>query len=118
VGVATLASQFACRPRDLYVALGPCIGACCFEVGAEVVGAVTAAMPAAEDTGVVVRVAGAKPRIDLRLFQRRQLEAAGVPPGNIDASADCTLCDASGRFYSYRKSGRQTGQLVGFVVRR
>jgi YfiH family protein len=116
-GVENLVSQFGCRPHDLYVALGPCIGACCFEVGPEVVGAFTAAMSAAAENGVVVRTASRKPHIDLRLFQMLQLEASGVPPENIDISTDCTFCDPGRRFYSFRKSGRRTGQLVGFVVR-
>jgi copper oxidase (laccase) domain-containing protein len=74
-------------------------------------------MPAVLENGVGVRAAGRKPHIDLRLFQRLQLEATGVLLENIDASTDCTLCDPGGRFYSFRKSGRRTGQLVGFVVR-
>lgn len=116
-GVETLAAQFGCRPRDLHTALGPCIGACCFEVGPEVVDAFIAAMPAALENGVVIRSEARKPRIDLRLFQRLQLEASGVPPENIDVGTDCTFCDPGRRFYSFRKSGRRTGQLVGFVVR-
>jgi copper oxidase (laccase) domain-containing protein len=46
-----------------------------------------------------------------------QLEAAGVPPESIDASTDCTFCDPRVRFFSFRRAGRATGQLVGFIVR-
>jgi YfiH family protein len=116
-GVETLLSQWGCRPEDLRVALGPCIGPCCFEVGSEVEGAFLVAMPAARDGGVVVGSLGRKTRIDLRAFQRLELEAAGVLPEHIDASTDCTLCDASGRFYSFRGAGRATGQSVGFIAR-
>ncbi len=116
-GVKALASQFGCRPRDLHAVLGPCIGPCCFEVGPEVVGAFSAVMPAALENGIVVRSGTRKPRIDLRLFQLLQLEASGVPSENIDVSTDCTFCDPGRRFYSFRKSGRRTGQMVGFVVR-
>jgi hypothetical protein len=115
-GVRHLVAQYGCRPSELYVALGPCIGACCFEVGPEVVAAFAAAMPAAE-SDVIVPVTGGKPHIDLRRYQRLELVAAGVPPGHIDASTDCTLCDPRDRFFSYRRSGRATGQLVGFIVR-
>jgi copper oxidase (laccase) domain-containing protein len=47
---------------------------------------------------------------------RLQFQAAGVLPEHIDASSDCTACDPAGRFFSFRHSGRLTGQLVGFIV--
>ena len=116
-GVEIMVAQFGCRPGDLHVALGPCIGSCCFEVGGEVEEAFAAAMPAAGPGGVLVRILGRKTRIDLRRFQRLELEAAGVRGEHIDASVDCTLCDAGRRFYSYRGAGRSTGQSVGFILR-
>jgi YfiH family protein len=116
-GVETMASELGCRPQELCVALGPCIGPCCFEVGDEVVDAFLAAMPAARNNGVIVPMVGHKSRIDLRCFHRSQLEAAGVLRENIDASTDCTLCDAHRRFYSFRGAGRATGQSVGFILR-
>jgi polyphenol oxidase len=116
-GVEAMAVQFGCRPADLRVALGPCIGPCCFEVGGEVEAAFVAAMPAAGQNGVLVRTRGRKTRIDLRRFQRLELEVAGVPHEHIDASDDCTLCDAGRRFYSFRGAGRCTGQSVGFILR-
>ena len=114
-GVEALISHFGCRPADLHVALGPCIGPCCFEVGGEVEEAFTAAM--ARESGVIVRASGRKPRIDLRAFQALQLVDAGVLRENIDATTDCTLCDPLGRFFSYRGAGRATGQSVGFIAR-
>jgi hypothetical protein len=116
-GVRHMQEQFGCAAADLRVALGPCIGACCYVVGEEVAAAFTAAMPAAAQSGVVLSAPGGKPRVDLRRFQRLQLEAASVLPEHIDASTDCTGCDPEGRFYSYRRAGRATGQMVGFIVR-
>jgi YfiH family protein len=115
-GVKALAEGFGCHPEDLRVALGPCIGPCCFDVGAEVVAAFETAWPGARAAGIVVETAGFQPRIDLRRCLRLQFQAAGVLPEHIDASADCTYCDPAGRFYSFRHSGRLTGQLVGFIV--
>jgi polyphenol oxidase len=115
-GVAALVENFGCRPEDLRVALGPCIGVCCFDVGAEVVAAFESAWPGARSAGIVVETQGFQPRIDMRRCLRLQFQAAGVLPESIDASADCTSCDPAGRFYSFRRSGRLTGQLAGFIV--
>jgi copper oxidase (laccase) domain-containing protein len=115
-GVRAMA-ELGCLPADLRVAIGPCIGPCCFEVGDEVVKAFAAAAPVASGE-IVRRSAGRKPRIDLRLCQSTQLAAAGVVPENIDVSSDCTFCDPADRFFSFRKHGQATGQLAGFVVRR
>ena len=115
-GVKALAEGFGCRPEDLRVALGPCIGPCCFDVGADVVAAFEAAWPGAHAAGIVVETSGFQPRIDLRQCLRLQFQAAGVLPEHIDASVDCTRCDPAGRFYSFRHCGRLTGQLVGFIV--
>jgi YfiH family protein len=116
-GLKSLQREFGCRAEELHVALGPCIGRCCFEVGPEVVEAFAKAMPNARDAGVIHVELGSKPHIDLRRFQRLQLEAAGVLPENIDVSDACTLCDPEGRFFSYRQAGRATGQSIGFIVR-
>jgi len=114
-GVRTMSAEFGCHLEDLRVAIGPCIGVCCFEVGPEVVDAFAAADPCARENGSIV-MGRRKEHIDLRRVQRLQLEAAGVPPANIDVSEDCTHCDRGGRFFSFRKAGRATGQMVGFIV--
>lgn len=116
-GVRHMADQFGCRSDELRVALGPCIGPCCFEVGPEVVAAFLAAMPAAAEHGVIWSPPGGRAHIDLRRYQHRELVAAGVSSESIDASTDCTLCDPGGRFFSFRRTGRATGQMVGFIVR-
>jgi copper oxidase (laccase) domain-containing protein len=115
-GVAALVANFGCRPLDLRAALGPCIAPCCFEVGPEVVADVESAWPGARAAGIVVQ-GGPRPHVDLRRLLRLQLQTAGLLPEHIDASEACTHCDPAGRFYSYRRFGRRTGQLVGFVVR-
>jgi copper oxidase (laccase) domain-containing protein len=58
-----------------------------------------------------------KEHIDLRRVQQSDLVAAGLLPAHIDVCGDCTVCDTGQRFFSFRKAGRATGQMVGFVVR-
>ena len=102
------------RPADLRVALGPAIGPCCFEVGAEVVAAFAAA---SLDAAIRPSPRGRPDRwhVDLKHAGRRQLERAGLDPGAVDAGDACTSCDRA-RFYSYRRDGGATGQMLGVIA--
>ncbi len=117
--VRALVAEFGARPEDLRVALGPAIGACCFEVGADVVRAVEGPLGDAAAAGVVIpspRGVAGKWHVDLKAANRLLLERAGVRREAIDAGTDCTHHDRS-RFFSYRRDG-ETGQLMGIVTRR
>ncbi len=116
--VRALVDELGARPDDLRVVLGPAIGACCFEVGAEVVREFETALGEAA-AGVITpspRGATGKWHVDLKAANRILLERAGVAAEAIDAGPDCTHHDRA-RFFSYRRDG-ETGQLMGVVVRR
>jgi YfiH family protein len=98
--------------RDrIRVALGPSIGACCFEVGPEVVAEFTAAL--GEVPGMIVDGPN-KQHIDLRVASRALLEKAGVRPEHIDDRPPCTRCEGD-RFFSYRRDGREGGVHMAFI---
>jgi YfiH family protein len=99
------------NPRDLVIALGPAIGPCCYEVGAEVVTAVAAACGDGSD--VVSRTSG-RQVVDLRAALRRQLVEAGVPAGSIESAPWCTRCRAD-LFFSFRGEGPGTGRLMAVI---
>lgn len=88
-------------PADLHVAIGPGIGACCYQVGVEV----------AREFGL--EQAG---RIDLAEANRRQLIAAGVAAGRIDVLGGCTKCDAH-LFHSFRRDRERAGRMVSYIGR-
>jgi polyphenol oxidase len=118
--VRALGNEFGARPGDLRIALGPAIGPCCFEVGAEVVAAFIALFPDACDRGVAVpspRGAPGKSNVDLKAANRLLLERADVSPDAIDAGPECTYCDRA-RFFSFRRDGSATGQQMGALARR
>lgn len=89
--------------------IGPAIGPCCYEVGADVAEAVAAA-----SGPEVIVPGGAKPNLDLAAAVRLQLAEAGV--GRVLAVGGCTKCDAE-RLWSYRREGR-TGRNLAFAWRR
>jgi YfiH family protein len=118
--VRALVDELGARPQDLRVALGPAIGSCCFEVGAEVVAEVEAALGGTASGKVIVpspRGAPGKWHVDLKAANRILLERAGVPPTAIDAASDCTS-HTPAQFFSYRRDRDKTGQQMGIVGRR
>jgi YfiH family protein len=106
--VAALAARGS-RPEDLVAALGPGIGACCYEVGDEVREAFSPSGAAFFRPGP-----GGRPRLDVRAANVRQLLDAGLLPGALHHVADCTRCRAD-LYHSYRRDGRAAGRMISFV---
>jgi YfiH family protein len=97
------------RPRDLVVALGPGIGACCYEVGEEVREAFGPRGAAFFRTTPRQRL-----HLDVRAANVRQLEEAGVREESIYHVPECTYC-LPGAYHSYRRDGKGTGRMISFV---
>jgi YfiH family protein len=111
-GVGAMAALGA-RPAHIQAALGPAIGACCFEVDialarrfeAEVPGAAAHVRPAGKEKAV----------IDLKGLLRDQLTRAGLHRDAIAEVRVCTRCSA-GRFFSRRAAGGgSTGLQLSFI---
>ncbi len=97
--VTVMAARFGTRAEDLHAAIGPGIGKCCYEVGAEV-----AAQFGGQGRG----------HIDLPAANRRQLEESGVTPRRIYASNLCTMCRAE-EFDSFRRDQAAAGRMYSFA---
>ena len=95
--VRTMQDAFGCNPADIRAAIGPNIGFCHFETGADV----PQAMLAAFGSGVepFIRPAGEKYYVNLKEINRFALNRAGV--SSVDVSTDCTMCSTH-RFWSHR----------------
>lgn len=91
----------------LLAAIGPCIGACCFEVGADVGARI----------GFVTRRAGEKAYVDLRAAVRAQLRALGLADDAIDDVPGCTKHEP-GRFHSFRRDGANSGRMLAAIATR
>ena len=99
VTIGRMRTECKTDPADIVAAIGPGIGACCYEVGEEV----------AQRFG---RRAG---HLDLAGANRAQLVEAGVPEGRIEVLGLCTLCEPA-RFHSYRRDGEAAGRMVSFIA--
>ncbi|MBI2897141.1 MAG: peptidoglycan editing factor PgeF [Deltaproteobacteria bacterium] len=88
-------------------AIGPGIGPCCFEVGADVAAEISSA------TTDDVVVPGSRLRIDLRRAIRAQLTASGVT--NVEDVGTCTFCDRDA-FFSFRRDGKRSGRMLSAIA--
>jgi polyphenol oxidase len=112
-GVATRAAAAllagGSRPEDLLAALGPSIGACCYEVGDELRSAF------GPDGGAFFRAGPrGRPHLDVRAANVAQLVAAGLREDRIHHVLDCTSCRKD-LYPSYRRDGPGGGRIVSFV---
>jgi len=130
--------EFGTDPKDVIAALGPGIGRCCYEVGAEVAREFQSQFPEAREwfegpfdalasgendpnwlPWLTMRPPGHPPpapsvHLDLIAANRAILTAAGVPPRQISASDFCTACRTD-LFFSYRRE-RTTGRLMAAIA--
>ena len=96
------------RAADLVAALGPSIGACCYEVGSAVEEAF-----GAEGARFFRPGPRGRAHVDVRAANRAQLLAAGLRDGAIHDVLDCTFCTPG--YFSYRRDGKGAGRMINFV---
>jgi polyphenol oxidase len=129
--------EFGTEPQDVIAVLGPAIGGCCYEVGAEVAREFDAQFPAAREWfegPFDARVSGENDpswlpwltmrppghplpspsvHLDLVAANRAILAEAGVPSGRIFASDVCTACRTD-LLFSYRRE-HPTGRMMAAI---
>lgn len=106
--VAALVQVAGSRAADLWAAIGPAIGVCCYEVAPAVVAAV--ARNGLDPAAVSQPGPRGRPHLDLLAANRQQLTAAGVRPEQIVAAAVCTACHPD-LFFSHRALGVPAGRF-------
>lgn len=109
--------EYGTQTQDVRAAIGPAAGACCYEVGSEVIKAFRERFSDSDDLFIPTRAGHA--RIDLQRANRNQLIAAGVATEHIHTAPFCTMCRTD-LFFSYRREksvhGR-VGRLLSVIGR-
>ena len=119
--------QRGAQRDDLVIALGPAVSGPCYQVGEEVVQAITAALPGAststDDSHAALRKSGAllpdpqpgRHRLDIRGAAELQLQSAGIA---IERIAHCPLCTVGEPelFHSWRRDQVKAVQWSGIVA--
>ncbi len=112
--IAAMRERFGSRLDDIHAAVGPAIGACCYEV-TPAVRQTFAAEPLAAEAAVFVERASddedhARLYLDVGASNERQLLLAGIAPERVETSGYCTGCE-SDLFYSNRRGPRHGGRF-------
>ncbi len=114
--VAAMRAEFGVDPAHLVAAIGPSIGACCYDVGEELLGAFADAGHSSIDVAEwFSRDAAGRLRLDLWQANADQLVHAGVPRDRVHVSGLCTKTHAH-VFESFRADGDQAGRMAAIVV--
>jgi polyphenol oxidase len=116
--VEQMQMSYDTRAEDLFAALGPAIGSCCFEVGPEVLAQFREKYQYAEEL-ISKQTQNGKARLDLGYANRRQLIDCGLLAGRIYDCGLCTVC-RNDLFFSYRGengANKPVGRLLGVIGR-
>ena len=111
-------AEFGTDANDVRAAVGPAALGCCYEVGAEVIGAFGEKFTYAPE--LFTPTSAGHALVDLHAANREQLIEAGVAADRIHALPLCTMCRTD-LFFSYRREkpvhGR-TGRLLSVIGKR
>ena len=110
--VEIMKMNFDCQEKDLLAAVGPGIGACCYEVGGEVIEKFRELSP---QGGIFWKPASSGYYfLDLLGVIKEQIHLQGLKSKQIKALELCTACHPD-LFFSYRKEGERSGRMMGII---
>ncbi len=110
--VLQMQDLFGTQPDSLLVALGPCIGPSCYEIGEDVYERFKGNKRGEESFYPHPHKEG-KYFFDLRKANLIQLFDVGIERKNVFSIDGCTHCEKI--FYSYRRGENETGWMLNFI---
>lgn len=109
--VRSMVSKFGCDPANIRAAIGPNIGACCFETDRDVPDAILAEF--GKDAEAFIIESEGKFHVDLKKVNALALHRAGVE--SVEISDECTMCEPE-RYWSHRVTGVNRGSQGAIIV--
>jgi polyphenol oxidase len=112
--VEAMTHAFGSDPADVAAAIGPSIGACCYEVGDEVFESFRSAADERSLAAWFTRSDIGSLRLDLWAANREQLRSAGLREARVFAARLCTQTHVE-VFHSYRVAGPSAGRMAALI---
>ena len=113
--IQTLVSLGA-KIENIYVAIGPCIDECCYEVGSDFARQIEIKLGQNYKNKFIVEKENGSLYANLKGMNFEILISCGVPACNIDVSPNCTCCDEK-LFYSHRRQKGIRGAHLSVIVK-
>jgi len=113
--IALMEKAFGCSSSDIIAAIGPCIGKMNYEVGREVVEAMSLVLDNPSESITARHGKNEKFCLDLVQANVQLLCQAGVNLDNIDYFSFCTFSEPE-LFYSARRDGSKTGRMLSGIM--
>ncbi len=110
--VQAMQQAYGSDPADMVAAIGPAIGPCCYEIGPEVIEAISASQTYPDRLFSPSPNAG-KAYLNLWEANAQQLRDAGV--NQIEVAELCTACHKD-IFFSHRGDKGQSGRFGAFIM--
>ena len=98
--------KMGAEPQNIFVAIGPSIGKCCYEVSEDVAQQFSPEFYTAKENG--------KYMLDLGMVNYSLIRECLVPVENISLSEICTSCN-NDLFFSHRRQNGKSGTLGGII---
>jgi YfiH family protein len=99
--------------QEIVVAIGPAIGACCYEVDDRVAQPIRQLLPKA-NSDILQPTRIGHYQLDLKRTNQQLLLEIGLKPEQILVSKRCTNCEDH-LFFSHRRQAAQAGRMVAFI---
>ncbi|HUC93123.1 MAG TPA: peptidoglycan editing factor PgeF [Paenibacillus sp.] len=118
--VEAMAEAYGSEPAGLLGAIGPSIGACCYEVDGPVIAKVSPlAESLAEAAGtsagkMIAPLPNGKALLNLKEINRQIMIKAGILTANIELTEICTGCGRDS-FFSHRMENGAAGRMASFI---
>ncbi|MDP4088162.1 MAG: peptidoglycan editing factor PgeF [Bacillota bacterium] len=110
--ITLMKERFGSKPEDITVFIGPHIGACCYEVGQDLIDLFRS------DSLYMGYPINSERQLDLEMCIRVQCLHEGIREENINSTGLCTYCSGDKeeiRFHSYRREREKSGRMFSLV---
>ena len=110
-------SAYGVKPENIYVAIGPCIDECCYEVKRDFSLQIAEKLGQNYELKYIKRNENGSLFASLKGMNLEIISECGIPRENVDVSTECTCCNSE-FFYSHRRQNGIRGAMLNIIAKK